>query len=242
MIIAFYCDIIDKNKPFMIQIFGTQRYMLKKKPWEMGPPASLGIYHLLTDIIFLRRLARRRVSPTRFPTRIVGAHFHQSSICVSTGSTGTPSKRTAAHTAGAAALRLRNLRRQVQIEQIPSSLCADIRTLAYCAGKSHKKHTHTRLIAHFSLGSPPFCFPLMSPKGSPVSPHAPHTPMLPSPPHILRANTHRVESDAYTHPSPPSVHSSPLSTVFHCFQSMNAFMNANPPLFMISGFRVPFNS
>ena len=28
----------------MIQIFGTQRYMLKKKPWEMGPPASLGIY------------------------------------------------------------------------------------------------------------------------------------------------------------------------------------------------------
>ena len=216
--------------------------MLKKKPWEMGPPASLGIYHLLTDIIFLRRLARRRVSPTRFPTRIVGARFHQSSICVSTGSTGTPSKRTAAHTAGAAALRLRNLRRQVQIEQIPSSLCADIRTLAYCAGKSHKTHTHTRLIAHFSLGSPPFCFPLMSPKGSPVSPHAPHTPMLPSPPHILRANTHRVESDAYTHPSPPSVHSSPLSTVFHCFQSMNAFMNANPPLFMISGFRVPFNS
>ena len=115
MIIAFYCDIIDKNKPFMIQIFGTQRYMLKKKPWEMGPPASLGIYHLLTDIIFLRRLARRRVSPTRFPTRIVGARFHQSSICVSTGSTGTPSKRTAAHTAGAAALRLRSLRRRVRI-------------------------------------------------------------------------------------------------------------------------------
>ena len=44
MIIAFNCGIIDTNKPFMIQIFGTQRYMLKKKPWEMGPPASLGIY------------------------------------------------------------------------------------------------------------------------------------------------------------------------------------------------------
>ena len=67
------------------------------------------------------------------------------------GHTIEGSKRTAAHTAGAAALRLRNLRRQLQIEQIPSSLCADIRTLAYCAGKSHKTHTHTRLIAHFSL-------------------------------------------------------------------------------------------
>ena len=30
----------------MIQIFGTQRHMLKKKPWEMGPPASLGIYKM----------------------------------------------------------------------------------------------------------------------------------------------------------------------------------------------------
>ena len=90
------------------------------------------------------------------------------------------------------------------------------------------QNTHTHTFDRAFLTSPPFCFPLMSPKGSPVSPHAPHTPMLPSPPHILRADTHRVESDAYTHPSPPSVltHSSPLSTVFPFFSQLPFYEQA----------------
>ena len=49
MIIAFYCGIIDTNKPFMIQIFGTQRYMLKKK--TLGNGSTSQPRHLYCNIL-----------------------------------------------------------------------------------------------------------------------------------------------------------------------------------------------
>ena len=65
MIIAFNCGIIDTNKPFMIQIFGTQRYMLEKK--TLGNGSTSQPRHLILVDLYTE-LSRQEIGHTSPPT------------------------------------------------------------------------------------------------------------------------------------------------------------------------------